>query len=91
MWAQAAMVAAPLVLQGINTIKNIFTSRKAKKTMAANSAALSAQNAQVAAQLRQQTQSCLASISGGYTGPSGINAGNAGIGQMTGGPAFLQA
>jgi hypothetical protein len=85
----ALLCAAPLVLQGISTIGNIFKSRKAKKQMKSMTAGLNAQNAQMAAQLRQQMQTSLASIQGGYTNPSGISTGNQGIGQMTGGPGFI--
>ncbi len=90
-WLQAAMIAAPLVMQGISTIGNIFKSRKAKKAMAANNAQISAQNAQMAAQLRQQMQQSLTSIQGGFMGPSGINTSPTGIGAMNGGPPFLNA
>lgn len=88
-WLQAAMIAAPLVLQGISTIGNIFECKKIKKAMAASNAQLDAQNAQMAASLKQQTQQSLASITGGFTGPSGISTSNHGIGRMQGGPAFL--
>lgn len=88
---QAALIAAPLIMQGISTIGSIFGSRKAKKQMKAQMAQLSAQNAQNAKFLQAQTQQVMGSIGSNYTGPSGINAGANGIGRMAGGPPFLGA
>lgn len=88
---QAALIAAPLVLQGISTIGSIFGSRKAKKQMKAQLEAMNAQTAAGARALQAQTQAVLGSIGGNYTGPSGITAGAQGIGRMAGGPPFLGA
>lgn len=90
-WLQAALVAAPLVAQGIGTIAGIFKNRKVKKDIKAKTEALNAQNAQIAKQIQAQTGQALGSIGGGFIGPSGINAGSNGIGLMSGGPAFLQS
>ena len=86
----AALVAAPLVMQGISMIGSIFKSRKLKKQMKAQTAQLSAENAQRAQQLNAMMQQTLGRTGASYMGPSGINPTSAGIGTMNPGqlPGF---
>jgi hypothetical protein len=88
-YLQAALMGGTLLMTGANLIGNIFKGRKAKKQMKAMTAQINAENAQRAQALKAQTAQVLGSITGGYTGPSGIQAGAQGIGPMMGGPSFI--
>ncbi len=72
---QAALIAAPLIGEGIKAVRGIFMSRKAKKQMKTQQAGINAQLAQMKAQTMGMTQS----IMGGFMGPSGINGGQNGV------------
>jgi hypothetical protein len=75
----AALIAAPLVMQGISMIGSIFGSHKAKKAMAAQTAQLGKENAQRAQQLKQMMAQTLGSTNSSYMGPSGISPSGNGI------------
>lgn len=90
---QMALLAAPLVVQGLQTIFSIGKSRKAKKETAAGIASLTADTQQRAQAMQGQTAKVLGSINGGYMGPSGTPAGQGGVPTMQPGqlPGFAQA
>lgn len=89
-WLQAALVAAPLVAQGIGAITGAIKNSKARKQIKAQTEQINARNAELLKSLQAQTGQSLSAIGGGFMGPSGISTSNNGIGLMQGGPAFLQ-
>lgn len=89
-WLQAAMIAAPLVAQGIGAITGAIKNSKARKQIKAQTELINARNAELLKSIQAQTNQSLGAIGGGFMGPSGINTGSNGIGLMQGGPAFIQ-
>lgn len=87
---QAALIAAPLVMQGASILFGIGKKKKAEAKVSKEAAQVTADSMKQAAALKAQVMGSLGSISGGYTGPSGISTSGAGIGPMQGGPPFLQ-
>ena len=87
---QAALIAAPLVIQGASILFGVAKKRKVNKKVSAEAAQVTADSMKQAAALKAQVMGSLGSISGGFTGPSGIATSGAGIGPMQGGPPFLQ-
>lgn len=85
----AVMMGGSLLMQGASTIKGILGSRKAKKQKKAMIAQMQAQTQQQAQQLRQMMGQTLGPMAANYMGPSGIQAGQHGIGQAGGLPPFV--